>query len=142
MICFKCGKIGYQETQCINKSQDLSHMDANSDNENFVQPKEQNNIPTSPPIVGDFGTWMMVKKHPPQRRAPKLDKPPIVNPHGPPEKILQRKPPPPSSTLDWWEVEDSKFWRIKFWKVLKIRIIIKEILSLTRWITTFPSRMP
>ena len=85
MICFNCGKIGHAEEKCpdhLHSGEDMDLNEANPAPNTPIQPSPQ------PDEAHDFGEWMLVKKPPPRRRAPRVDAPrpapgkKSTNPHG------------------------------------------------------------
>ncbi|XP_048494798.1 uncharacterized protein LOC125494935 [Beta vulgaris subsp. vulgaris] len=76
MICFKCGKIGHQEEQCTNLHHDHPLPDPMELREDG-DPKPSSPLSTN--LANDFGSWMMVKKPPPRRRGPRVEKIPMDN---------------------------------------------------------------
>ncbi|XP_021849487.1 uncharacterized protein [Spinacia oleracea] len=71
LICFNCGKIGHLGEECPNSltTKDIYHEEAME-----THATEAIEINKSPVEVQDFGSWMMVKKPPPRRRPPRIDK--------------------------------------------------------------------
>lgn len=79
MICFKCGKIGHQEERCVDGGEPTLNDSTEMNVESSIEAHDIQ-VPLSPQLDQDFGSWMMVKKPPPRRRPVRGDKEPPDNP--------------------------------------------------------------